>query len=135
MSDSIEMSEARFSKLDNAIDRLTVVASDVSKMLAVHEQRLNQQEKNADAVALTLEKRREEVDDKIDGIYAAFQAADNKVIEELKLSREMSLKQHQDQNERIDSLQKMLWIATGGCSGVGFVLSYFISYFHLFTGK
>jgi hypothetical protein len=129
------MSETRFSKLDNAIDRLTVVASDVSKMLAVHEQRLNQQEKNADAVALTLEKRREEVDVKIDGIYAAFQAADSKVIEELKLSREMSLKQHQDQNERIDSLQKMLWIATGGCSGVGFVLSYFISYFHLFTGK
>jgi len=135
MSDSIKMSETRFSKLDNAIDRLTVVASDVSKMLAVHEQRLNQQEKNADAVALTLEKRREEVDVKIDGIYAAFQAADSKVIEELKLSREMSLKQHQDQNERIDSLQKMLWIATGGCSGVGFVLSYFISYFHLFTGK
>ena len=93
-------------KIDTAIDRLSIIASDMSKMIAVHEQRLNQHDKNADLISMLLEKRREEFELKIDQIYAAFQEADDRMIEELKLSRDLSLKQHDSYNNRINDLQK-----------------------------
>jgi len=56
--------ESRFYKIDDAIQRLATVSADLSKMLAVHEQRLDTQEKAADTLSASLEKRRDEVDAK-----------------------------------------------------------------------
>ena len=65
--------ESRFYKIDDAIQRLATVSADLSKMLAVHEQRLDTQEKAADTLSASLEKRRDEVDAKFKDLKDYFE--------------------------------------------------------------
>ena len=49
--------DPRFTKIDEAIQRLAAIAGDISKMMAVHEQRITQQEKFIEAMNGMMEKR------------------------------------------------------------------------------
>jgi len=120
--------ENRFNKIDDAIQRLAVVAADLSKMLAVHEQRLTQQEKISDNVLDMVEKRRVEYEDKIDSVYTTMRNEDNLVLAEIKKSREDSTTQHKNLNEKIASIEKMIWMACGGGAMIGYIISLAITY-------
>ena len=76
VSDQYEMIDKRQSRIEDAIERLTVISGDLNKMIAVHEQRISQQEKQLTTVELLAERRREEVDDKFADV--------SRKIEELK---------------------------------------------------
>jgi ABC-type transporter Mla subunit MlaD len=120
--------EPRFTKIDDAIQRLASVAADLSKMLAVQEQRINQQEKTTEHVTTLLERRREEIDKKFDDVYDAFRKEDTKIVNEVKLSRESSTKQHEEQNQKIGKIQQFIWMAIGGGVAVGYILSLALNY-------
>jgi hypothetical protein len=105
------MSEDRIDKIDDAIQRLAVVASDLSKMLAVHEHRLGQQEKNADNIVASMEKRRSEVDNILKDVYDTIRT-------ETGLIRESSTRQHNEQNVKIEAIQKTMWMAVGAATVV-----------------
>ena len=59
-------------RIDSIIDKLTEVSTDLKSMLAVHEERINRQEKETDDLHIIMEKRRVEVDTKIDDIYGVM---------------------------------------------------------------
>ena len=120
--------EVRFSKIDDAIQRLASVASDLSRMLAVHEQRLNQQEKTTESAVELLEERRKEFDKKIDEVYDTFRLEDKTIAEEIKLSRLASSKQHEEQNTKISKIEKFIWMACGGGAAIGYIISIAINY-------
>jgi hypothetical protein len=120
--------ENRFNKIDDAIQRLAVVAADLSRMLAVHDQRLTQQEKISDNVLNMVEKRRVEYEDKIDSVYTTMRNEDNLVLAEIKKSREDSTIQHKNLNEKIASIEKMIWMACGGGAMIGYIISLAITY-------
>ena len=50
----------RNNRMEDAIEKLTEVSSDLNKVIAVHEQRLNQQEKQMGNLETVVERRREE---------------------------------------------------------------------------
>lgn len=99
----------RFAKIDEAIQRLASVAADVSKMLAVHEQKINYQEKTIDNLINSFEKRRAEID-------ARFKEMHEDLRSELHTSRESSKTQHDEQNKKIEAIQKYIWMAMGAVS-------------------
>lgn len=99
--------ELRFSKIDEAIQRLAIVSADLSKMLAVHDQRLGQQEKTSDSLISSIERRRSEVDER-------FRDLQQSIKEELRDMRANSTKQHEEQNEKIDTVQRYIWMGMGG---------------------
>ena len=68
MSD-LDTLDRRQSRVEDAIERLTDISSNLNKMIAVHDQRLTQQEKDSDTLHDTVEKRREEVESKIKEVY------------------------------------------------------------------
>lgn len=103
------MSEDRFDKIDDAIQRLAVVAGDLSKMLAVHEHRIAYQEKTADNIVTSMEKRRTEVDNILKDIYSTIRS-------EIDSLRESSRAQHTEQNAKIESIQKTMWMAVGAAA-------------------
>jgi len=105
------MSEDRIDKIDDAISRLAIVASDLSKMLAVHEHRIIQQEKNADNIAASIDKRRTEVDNILKDVYSTIRTETN-------MLRESSTKQHIEQNVKIEAIQKTMWMAVGAATVV-----------------
>lgn len=115
----------RFSKIDDAIQRLANVSSDLSKLIAVQEQRLNQQEKTQDILTSSIERRRGEVDKKLEDVYEA-------VKKEIEHSRKTACIQHEEQNVKINRLERILWMAAGGGAVLGWLLSYGMQAYRLF---
>lgn len=106
------MAEDRLDKIDDAIQRLAVVAGDLSKMLAVHEHRIAYQEKTAENIVASMEKRREEVDTVLKDVYTTLR-------NEVNALRENSTSQHNDQNVKIEAIQKTMWMAVGAATLAG----------------
>ncbi len=127
------MDEIRFNKLEEAISKMSDVASDMSKMLAVHEQRIQQQEKVSDSIGSKLEKRNDEVDRKFDQVYDAIKQGDNAIITEMKKIAEIRENQFAELNEKISRLERWRWMVVGGAMAAGYGMSLFfnlIKYIH-----
>ena len=123
--------ELRFSKIDDAIQRLAQVSADLSKVMAVQEQRLVQQEKGADLLTKLVENRRLEVEDKIDDVYNSFRTEDRQILEEIRKMREASTKQHDDQNAKINKIERLIWMVSGGAAVIGYLISIGTNYYKI----
>jgi len=121
--------ELRFSKIDDAIQRLAQVSADLSKMMAVQDQRLIQQEKGADLLAKLVENRRIEVEDKIDLVYNSFRTEDRQILDELKGMKDTVNKQHDEQNDRINKIEKLIWMVSGGAAVLGYLINIGTTYY------
>lgn len=117
----------RFNKIDDAIQRLASVATDLSKMLAVHEQRISQQERFSDTLGTALERRRDEVDKKFESVYETIKTEDQKLLKEIKDASEQSTKQLENLGLNISKIEKMLWMAIGGGAVLGFSISLLVN--------
>lgn len=114
--------DARFSKIDDAIQRLATVAGDVSRMLAVHDQQINYHEKTIDSMLASMEKRRDEVDERFKDMHDDLRA-------ELQVSRNNAKQQHDEQNVKIEALQKYMWMAVGVTSAAGWIIPIIVNKF------
>jgi len=119
-------------RIDVALEKLTEISGELKAMIAVHEQRLNQQEKETDDIHHTLEKRRDEVDIKLKDVYDTMRDQDNNIIECLNQLRKESTDQHKSLNEKIGKLEKFIWVAIGGGMVLVWLLSNISTYFKLF---
>lgn len=116
--------DSRFAKIDEAIQRLAGVAADVSKMLAVHEQKINYQEKTIDSLVASFEKRRGEIDERFKDMHDDLRL-------EVQTSRNNSKVQHDEQNTKIEALQKYIWMAMGVVSVASWLIPILVSkFFH-----
>ena len=101
-------------RIEAAIEKLTVVSADLKAMLAVHEQRISKQEKESDELHDVVEKRREELDIKLKDVYDTMRIQDNGIIEEIAKLRKESSEQHINLSNKINQLEKFIWMAIGG---------------------
>lgn len=108
--------EIKQSKLEDAITKLTDISADLNKMVAVHELRLQQQEKITDSIEIILEKRRDEFDEREEKIYEHMEKEDAKIIEKLDESFEKFSK-------KMNDLERMMWVYGGGFALAAFVLA------------
>lgn len=117
MSESrITTLEVRQDKVEDVIARLTDISSDLNKMLAVHEQRISQQEKHIDTIDTVLEKRREESDLKLKDVYDTIRSEDKNIITEINKLRTESSEQHNKLTTKINDMEKTIWTYMGGFS-------------------
>jgi len=114
--------DQRFDKIEEAISKLSSVAADVSKMLAVHDQRLIQQEKLSDNISTQLEKRKEEVDKKFDLVYETIKSGDESIKQEIKKIVEFRDKQIDESNKKISKLERWQWLVMGGSATIGYLI-------------
>ena len=66
-------------KIDNAIEKLSEVNSNVSKMLAVHEEKITKQEETDNILFAKIDKLRDKVDRDYDGIVSRVQNIEKRV--------------------------------------------------------
>ena len=116
-------------RLESAIERLTEISSDLKAMIAVQEQRLSQHEKQAEVIEIKLEKRREELDQKLKDVYDTIRSQDQAILIEIKAIREEHNKHYQCLNEKFNTIQKFIWMAIGGGVAVGYGFSFIANYF------
>jgi hypothetical protein len=66
-------------RIDNAIEKLSEVNSNVSKMLAVHEERITKQEETDSVLFAKIDKLRDKVDRDYDIVVSRVQAIEKRV--------------------------------------------------------
>lgn len=105
--------ERRQERMEDVVDRLTNISADLSKMIAVHEQRLNQQERQLNLFENLTERRREEYDEKLGIVF--------KKIDEL---RRDNTAQYEQLSDKIVDMEKQMWRLGGAFSVLAFILAY-----------
>ena len=120
-------------RIEAAIEKLTSISSDLKSMLAVHEQRIIQQEKVSTNLETVVEKRREELDIKLKDVYDTMRDQDSSIILEIAKLRSESSEQHQTLSNKINQLERFIWIATGGGITLTWGITMVANYFHLIS--
>lgn len=120
----MELTDRRQDRIEDAIERLTEISADLNKMLAVHEQKLIHQEKAMINIEDVLEKRRQELDLKLNVVYQTMRDEDKNVVSQLETMRKEQKDQHDVLTKKISSMEKIMWTYMGGVSLLTFMLTY-----------
>jgi DNA repair exonuclease SbcCD ATPase subunit len=119
---------------DTIIDKLTEVSTSLSQLMAVHESKLTAQELITKQTTDLVEKRRVEVEDKVQQLHARISSGERElgakiedqyddIMTEIKEMRAESVKQHDALSDRITSMEKWHWLIIGGSIIVGVLIS------------
>ena len=103
-------------RLDTAIDKLTDVSTSIKSMLAVHEEKIQQQERIDEVIFTKLKERASEIDNVYRDLQREINQTEKRLLVEIK-----SLKN--DIGSRVGILEKWKWLIVGGSIVVGWVLS------------
>lgn len=126
--------EDRRDRIEDAIERLTSISSDLNKMIAVHEQRITQQEKHMTYIEDTLERRREESEVKLKDVYDTIRSEDKHILDELNKMRAEAAERHEKNrqeadardhklHEKISKVEKVVWMYIGGVTLLVFIIN------------
>lgn len=121
-------------RLDTTIDKLTEVSTALSQLIAVHESKLSAQEVITKQTTDLVEKRRIEMEDKLQFLHARISSGEkelgtkiedqyDELMVEIKEMRAESVSQHNALSDRITSMEKWHWIVVGGAVVVGTFIS------------
>ena len=140
----LDQSGAVVTRMERAIEKLTDVTADISKILAVHDQRLERGEKATADVFDLLEKRRQEMNDDIKELHSRITTTTRELsaeisevqkcvitgIEDLKRELKEDQKYHNDKQsnleKRIADLEKWRYMLVGAGIVGGYLLNKFI---------
>jgi len=118
------VADRRQDRIEDAIERLTEISADLNKMLAVHEQKLIHQEKAMVNIEDVLEKRRQELESKLSGVYQTMRDEDKNVLAQLEAMRKEQKDQHDFISKKISAMEKIMWTYMGGVSLLAFIITY-----------
>jgi hypothetical protein len=118
-------------RIEAAIEKLTSISAELKQMLAVHDQRISQQEKETSSLDLKFEKRREVMDGKLNDVYNTMREQDNGILEEIAKLRKESTEQHNILSAKINQLEKYIYIAIGGGMVITWILTNAANYLKL----
>ena len=121
----------RLEKVDNVLEKLTQVSVDLKMMLAVHEEKIGQQEKHQGYLEKVIEDRRILSDAQIDKVYTTMREQDQKILDEIKSLREDMTNQHKEVSTKISLMEKYIWMAIGGGILGAWFVSQLFTYFKL----
>lgn len=116
--------EYRQEKIEDAITKLTEISADLNKMIAVHELRLSHQEKTMDSLVDVLERRRDEVDGKLNNVYNTMRSEDKSILIEIEKMREENNQQYEKISKKISDMEKVMYTYMGGIAISGFLIAY-----------
>ena len=103
-------------RIDNAIEKLTDVSTSIKQMLAVHEEKIQRQEKIDEVIFDKLKDRAEEITDVYRELKKDIELSEKRLLIEIK-----SLKN--DIGGRVGTLERYKWVIMGGAIVIGWILS------------
>ena len=127
--------------IENQVEMLREIASDMKRMLAVHDEKINQHERKQDDIFALIEQRRNEMAEDIKEIHSRIttvqrelsteiNATENRIIkgldelkDELKADQEFHNKKQKSLEDRIADLEKWRWIIIGAGITGGWLFS------------
>ena len=112
----IENMNTIHNRLDTAIDKLTDVSTSIKSMLAVHEEKIQRQEKIDEIIFDKLKDRADEISDVYRELKRDVEMSEKRLLIEIK-----SLKN--DIGARVGVLERYKWLILGGAIVIGWIMS------------
>lgn len=103
-------------RLDMAIEKLADVSSSIKSMLAVHEEKITQQEKTDEIIFEKIKDRADEIDSVYRELQREINQVERRLLIEIKALRN-------DIGTRVSMLEKLRWILLGAAIVVVFLLT------------
>jgi len=116
--------EKRQDRIEDSISKLTEIANDLNKIIAVHDQRLLQQEKDSEVLFKMVETRRKEQEDKLQEVYDTIEDKEEKVLREIKNVRDETRTHFMALNQKMAQVEKYMWMAVGGGIAASWLISF-----------
>ncbi len=117
-------------KIDEAIEKMAEVSNNISKMLIVHDQKLQNHDQQIDGLKVSLSERKSDNEKQFELIHKRISdMKDENHAEREKYHKEIlaALKEiaasQKDLDTRISVLEKWKWYVMGGAAVIGFVLA------------
>jgi septal ring factor EnvC (AmiA/AmiB activator) len=136
-------------KIDQKIDLLTQTAADIKQLLAVHDEKINQQERKQDDIFALIEQRRNEMADDIKELHSRITTVQRELSTdiattesrimhgidelktELKTDQEYHNKKQRSLDDRVNELEKWRYILLGAGIAGGWLLTKFGNMFEI----
>ena len=119
-------------RLDDAISKISEVSNCINRMLAVHEEKLANQEEAVFAAEELIEQRRTEFSNDIKELHSRITTNTKEITsvasKQHKEHSEAISKLHTDINKRVGVLEKWRHVLVGGSIVIGFVLHRMIDF-------
>ena len=125
------MTDSNSQRVDIAIEKLTIISSNLDKLLSVHEERINRQEKQLGNFETNLEKRREEHQKTMEDVYDKMRKEDKNILDEITKLRDEAKLNNDKTNQKITKIEQSIWLYMGGLSVIVFLLTYGQSFIKL----
>ena len=141
-------------KLDITIEKMQELTSAMTKMLALHEERIEKQESRDIEIINMVEKRRTETEQGMKELHSRITTTDREhskdlndlenrmekmltqhtgnVLSEVKKLQSAQDQHHQQMSERLTQVEKKTWMFVGGAVVLGFILANFVPIFENF---
>ena len=104
------------SRLDMAIEKLAEVSSSIKSMLAVHEEKIAQQERTDEVIFEKIKDRAEEIDSVYRELQREISQVERRLLIEIKALRN-------DIGSRVSMLEKLRWILLGAGIVIVFMIT------------
>lgn len=118
-------------KLELTIEKLTDVSSNVSRLLAVHETRIENNERTGSQLANIIEKNKESIDNELKSINAKISLTEKELREDIEERNEEVMTKLGALSKDLQTLQRWIWLVSGGGAVIGFILANFIKWLPL----
>ena len=119
-------------RLDDAIGKISEVSNCINRMLAVHEEKLSQQEEAVFAAEELIEQRRTELSNEIKELHSRITTNTKEIMSiatsQHKEHSEAIQKLHTDMNKRVGILEKWRHVLIGSSIVIGFILHRMIDF-------
>ena len=139
MDAQVKVLESVVERIDTSIEKLTEVSNSIGKLLAVHDERINNLEKvhnrqeddirdiYSKITATTKEicSKLDEVEESLEGKLKEHSANSDKLHKELKIDLDIKLK---TLDNRIGILERWRWLLLGGAAVVGYIADKLLSF-------
>lgn len=116
-------------RLDTTIEKLTEVSTTISQLLAVQTNRLETLEKLSTEISREITDQDKNIHNELyrleKEIYKEVETSHIDILEEIKNIREENEKQHDIFWKKLASVERWIWLMSGGAVVVGFLLEKF----------
>lgn len=123
-----------FKKLDTTIEKLEELTVSMTKILSLHEQKLEYQEKKDQELDRLIELRRTELLSDIKELHsrvttinreltAQIEHTETKITDEIKALKQLMTQEHNKSVSIIDQIQRWKWMILGGSAAVMWLIS------------
>ena len=123
-----------FKKLDTTIEKLEELTASMTKVLSLHEQKLEYQEKKDQELDKLIEQRRTELQSDIKELHSRIttvnrellvkiEHTEQRITNEIKNLKDHITNEHKKQSNVVEQIQRWKWMILGGSAAVMWLIS------------